>query len=82
MAQFSTLHNKEESKEDDSEPCLLLVPVVFSLHKNANLSPDAEADLTNFAQDLRAVSSVSIRAYSSLFYRLYVYHKGCVMLTF
>ena len=41
-----------------------------------------EAHLTNFAQDLTAVSSLSIRDYSSLFYRLYVYHKGCVMVTF
>jgi len=85
MAQSSTLRNKEASKEDDSEPCLLLVPVVCSLHKNTTHSPalqSFEADLPNFAQDLTAVSSLSIRACSSLFYRFYVYHKGCVMVTF
>jgi hypothetical protein len=41
MPQSSALRNKEESKEDDSEPCLLLVPVVFSLHKNTTHAPDA-----------------------------------------
>lgn len=41
MAQSSSLHNKEGSKEEDSEPCLLLVPVVFSLHKNTTHAPDA-----------------------------------------
>lgn len=41
MAQSSTLRNKEGSKEDESEPCLLLVPVVFSLHKNTTHAPDA-----------------------------------------
>jgi len=34
-----------------------------------------EADLPNFAQDLTAVSSLSIRAYSSLFYRFYLYQS-------
>jgi hypothetical protein len=41
-----------------------------------------EADLSNFAQDLTAVSSLSIRAYSSLFYHFYLYQKGYVIITF
>jgi hypothetical protein len=41
MAQFSTLGNKEGSKEDYSEPCLLLAPVAFSLHKNTTFAPNA-----------------------------------------
>lgn len=41
-----------------------------------------EADLSNFAQDLTTVSSLSIRVYSSLFCRFCLYQKGCVMVTF
>jgi len=83
MAQSSTQRHKEGSK-DDSERCLLLVPVVFSYIKTlpTNLTlQSCEADLPNFAQDLKAVSSLSIRASSSLFYRFYLYQKGCVMVT-
>jgi hypothetical protein len=41
-----------------------------------------EAYLPNFAQDFTAVSSLSIRICSSLFYRYCLYQNGCVMVNF